>query len=215
MNINFAFRSQIKILYLLFFFIFILFDYLVRINVFGDKFKLYYLRFTSSNILLVSFTFFVITYLIFYITGAFDLVPSLITAQCAESHNTIIYMVANSTEDRLNTTPVTGMRSAPSSDLYPNYPLNLLYDIETLVNVEVIVLMLLTNIFAVQYLINRDYTKYIPDNKFGKYLNIFLNKYIAITYSKSNKFIIGLCVFNLIICIIFSKVFLYYVMNPK
>nr|YP_010697893.1 hypothetical protein P1Q19_mgp05 [Fuscoporia viticola]WCF76854.1 hypothetical protein [Fuscoporia viticola] len=101
-----------------------------------------------------------------------------------------------------------------SSDLYPNFPLNLLYDIETLVNAEVLVVMILINIFTVQYLISRDYTKYIPDNKFGKYLNIFLNRYITI-YSKSNKFIIGLCVFNLIVCIIFTKIFLYYIMNPK
>ena len=101
MILNFAFRSQIKILYLLFFFIFILFDYLVRIDVFGGKFKLYYLRFTSSNILLVSFTFFVMTYFIFYITGAFDLIPSLIT----ESHNTIIFKEEG--DDSLNITNST------------------------------------------------------------------------------------------------------------
>ena len=73
MNINY-----IKFLYLTFFCIFVLFDYLVRTNVFGDKFKLYYLKFISSNILLVSFTFFVIIYAIFYITGAFDFLPNMV-----------------------------------------------------------------------------------------------------------------------------------------
>ena len=323
MNINFL--SFAKILYLSSFCIFILFDYLVRINVFGDKFKYYYLKFTSTNIILVNLTFFVITYTIFYITGAFDLIPTIVT----EYNNSLIYMaegddslnITNSVENKgvnvtndvqptVNTTldnnkvviqnptfsvnisdsaaskltaaisssggmaaaakvmqhvpgtptvkaiagvaTMVGVQAATYgmskvlktntdqtndnssnlisqhlvdntntnanasslSDLYPNYPLNLLYDIDTLVNVEVIVVILLINIFTVQYLISRDYSKYIPDNRFGKYLNLFLSRYVRI-YSNSNKFIIGLCVCNLIMCIFFTKFFLYCIMNPK
>ena len=85
-------------------------------------------------------------------------------------------------------------------------------EIEGLINVEVIVVILLINIFIVQYLISKDYSKYIPDNKFGKYLNIFLNRYVKI-YSKSNKFIIGLCVCNLIMCIFATRFFIYCIMN--
>lgn len=88
MIINF---SIFKVLYLSSFFIFILFDYLVRINVFGDKFKYYNLKFTSSNIILVNFTFFVITYTIFYITGAFDLIPTIVT----ESSNSLSFCFYN------------------------------------------------------------------------------------------------------------------------
>lgn len=76
MIINFSF---LKILYLSFFCVFILFDYLVRINVFGDKFKYYYLKFTSLNIILLNFILFVIIYTIFYFTGIFDLMPTVIT----------------------------------------------------------------------------------------------------------------------------------------
>lgn len=96
--------------------------------------------------------------------------------------------------------------------LYPDYPLNLLHVIEGLINVEIIVVILLINIFTVQYLINRDYSRRIPDNKFGKYLNLFLSRYIRI-YSNSNKFIIGLCVCNLIMCIFATRFFIYCIMN--
>ena len=316
MTINFSF---LKILYLSSFLIFILFDYLVRINVFGDKFKYYYLKFTSSNIILVNFTLFVIIYTIFYVTGAFDLMSTIVT----EPNSYLIFIadgddslnITNSVENKgvnitndvqpdVNTSvennkvviknPVFsvnisdrainnltaaitysgGMAAAAKviqhmpgtptvkaisgvatmvgvqaatygmskvlrtntnhrnysslvsqhlvdntntnvsslNDLYPDYPLNLLYDIDTLVNVEVVVVILLINIFIVQYLISRDYSKYIPDNKFGKYLNLFLSRYIRI-YSKSNKFIIGLCVCNLIMCIFFTKFFIYCIMN--
>ena len=95
MIINFSF---LKILYLSSFLIFILFDYLVRINVFGDKFKYYYLKFTSSNIILVNFTLFVIIYTIFYVTGAFDLMSTIVTEP-----NSYLIFIADG-DDSLNIT---------------------------------------------------------------------------------------------------------------
>ena len=101
-----------------------------------------------------------------------------------------------------------------ASSLYPNYPLNLLHDINTLVNSELLIVVILINMFVVQYILTQDYTKYIPDNKFGRFVNFFLSRYIKV-YSQSNKFIIGFCVLNLIVCIFFSKLFLYFIMNPS
>ena len=92
------------------------------------------------------------------------------------------------------------------SSLYPNYPLNLLHDINTLVNSELLIVVILINMFVVQYILTQDYTKYIPDNKFGRFVNFFLSRYIKV-FSQSNKFIIGFCVLNLIVCIFFSKLF--------
>ena len=311
MIINF---SIFKVLYLSSFFIFILFDYLVRINVFGGKFKYYYFKFTTSNFIFFTLTSFIIVYTIFYVTGAFDHISTFIT----EPNSSLIFMangddslnITNSVENKginvsndvknsgtdnmdnnsvfiqnptfsvdLSDKAMTKLAAAGSAvgglgaavkvmqhipgsptvkaiagasamaavqlttygmskalsggkdsnildtklvddvtnntdatTLYPDYPLNLLYEIEGLINVEVIVVILLINIFIVQYLISKDYSKYIPDNKFGKYLNIFLNRYVKI-YSKSNKFIIGLCVCNLIMCIFATRFFIYCIMN--
>lgn len=212
MNINY-----IKFLYLTFFCIFVLFDYLVRTNVFGENFKLYYLKFISSNILLVSFTFFVIIYAIFYITGAFDFLPNMVVninsinnaPQDAQHPASVVTLQVKGAEHAQQ-----GLRRKDASSLYPNYPLNLLQDINTLVNSELLIVVILINMFVVQYILTQDYTKYIPDNKFGRFVNFFLSRYIKV-YSQSNKFIIGFCVLNLIVCIFFSKLFLYFIMNPS
>lgn len=327
--------SLFKLLYLTFFCIFVLFDYLVRTNVFGEKFKVYYLKFINSNILFVSFTFFVIIYGLFHVTGAFDLLPSMITdinsifCNMVDSNiisegsgdgsgdsvnNTKLVSDNASTENKgVNVTTeiqpavnnnvdnnqiiiqspaitvtvsdaaankivaalsssggavaavkaLTHIQGPPTvkvlvglgtmatvqgatygmskllesnnnktdsssklvsqhlvdstntdvSYLYPNYPLNLLYDINTLINSELIMIVILINLFVAQYILTQDYTKYIPNNKFGKLVNFFLSRYIKI-YSQSSKLIVGLCVLNLIVCIFFSKLFLYFIMNP-
>ena len=253
MNIN-----LFKFLYLTFFCIFVLFDYLVRTNVFGETFKLYYLKFVGSNILLVSLTLFVLIYAIFYITGAFDFLPSII----ADLNSFFRNMVDSNFTDESSVAPAGVVGQRPSnathlehlakeeacrrlckgegisssnllsqhlvdssgsetqsaakpqiSSLYPNYPLNLLHDINTLINSELIMVVILINLFIVQYILTLEYTKYIPDNKFGRLVKIFLSRYIKV-YSQSSKLIVGLCVLNLIVCIFFSKLFLYFIMNP-
>ena len=89
----------------------------------------------------------------------------------------------------------------------------LLSSIQMLNITEFISILCIININIVNYIITKDYGKYIPNNKLGQYINMFLNRYIKL-YSKSNKFLLGLCVFNLFIGIVFSKFCLYQILNP-
>ena len=70
------------------------------------------------------------------------------------------------------------------SDRYNNFPLNLLPEINQLVTAELIFLFVILNVFIAQYITKIDYNKYIPDNKLGNILKVFINRYINI-WSKS------------------------------
>jgi len=70
------------------------------------------------------------------------------------------------------------------NDLYPDFPLNLLPEMNQLVNIEFIILLIFLNIFIVNIITNSNYIKYIPNNKFGKIFNLFINRYIKL-WSKS------------------------------
>lgn len=292
-----------KVFYLTFFFLFVLLEYLVRMNVFGETFKLFYLNFTKKHIIIVSFVFFSVFFSVFYALDIANIIsfhnpdgivdnillmsedginvnnntankginvsdvnPSVdnnsVTINNPKMQLKISDRVMNHTAAAISSTggaaaavkvlqhfpgtPTTKALAAISTmsvvqgttyimsktlnnnsvknsfvnisdnsnvDLYPNYPLNLLYDMQTLVNGELLALILLIHILIVQTIITMDYSKYIPNNKLGKYIHIFLNRYITI-YSKSSKFLIGLCLFNLFVGIVFSKFCLYQILNP-
>lgn len=299
-----------KVFYLTFFFIFVFLEYLIRMNVFGESFKLFYLSFTTKHIIVVSFVFFSMFYAVFYTLdisnilsfhnpdgivdnimhmsddginvnnntvnkgiNVSDVKPSVnpsidnnsvtisnpriqlkisdravnnavaavsssggavaavrvlhhfpggptAKALAAVSTMSIVQGTTYIMSKSLNNNSVknslvyiSGNSNVQVTDLYPNYPLNLLYDMQTLVNGELLAIILIIHILIVQAIITMDYSKYIPNNKLGKYINIFLNRYIKL-YSKSNKFLLGLCVFNLFIGIVFSKFCLYQILNP-
>ena len=51
---------------------------------------------------------------------------------------------------------------------YFDYPLNLLVEVNQIINIEILFLTIIFNIFIVNKLINIDYNKYLPKNKIGK-----------------------------------------------
>ena len=66
------------------------------------------------------------------------------------------------------------------SDRYNDFPLNLLPEIDQLATAELMFLFIILNIFIVKYITTLDYNKYMPNNKIGKILKFFINRYIAI-----------------------------------
>jgi hypothetical protein len=97
--------------------------------------------------------------------------------------------------------------------LYNEFPLNLLPDIDQLLTVELMFLFIILNVYVVKFISKIDYNKYIFDNKFGTLLIKIINRYI-IMWSKSVKFLLILSWIGVFICVIFSKIFIYYIMNP-
>lgn len=99
------------------------------------------------------------------------------------------------------------------TELYNNFPLNLLPDIDLLITAELMFLSIILNIYVVKFISKIDYNKYIFDNKFGIILKKIINRYI-IMWSKSVKFLLIFSWIGLFICVIFSKIFIYYILNP-
>jgi hypothetical protein len=69
------------------------------------------------------------------------------------------------------------------------YPLNLLPEINQLATAELMFLFVILNIYIVKYITTIDYNKYIPNNKIGNILKLFINRYIMI-WSKSIKLLL-------------------------
>jgi hypothetical protein len=98
------------------------------------------------------------------------------------------------------------------NDRFNDFPLSLLPEINQLVIAELMFLFIILNIFIVKYITTFDYNKYIPNNKIGRILNIILNRYITI-WSKSVKLLLIVSWVGIFVCVIFSKIFLYYILN--
>lgn len=92
------------------------------------------------------------------------------------------------------------------SEKYTEFPLNLLPELNGLNSVALFCLILLSNIYLVKYISTLDYSKYIPNNKFGYYLNIIIARYIKL-WTVSSKLLIFILYFNIVVCILFSKIF--------
>jgi len=98
------------------------------------------------------------------------------------------------------------------NDKYTEFPLNLLPEMNTLVNVQLLFIIILLNIFIVNILTTIDYSKYIPNNKLGKLLLFIIERYIKL-WGKSKKFLMIISYLNLFLCIIILKICFYYIIN--
>ena len=105
-----------------------------------------------------------------------------------------------------------GLSNNNLNDKFNDFPLNLLPEINQLATAELMFLIIILNIFIVNYITSIDYNKYIPNNKVGNILKYFINRYITL-WSKSNKFLLIFSLIGLFVCVISSKLFLYYVLN--
>lgn len=61
---------------------------------------------------------------------------------------------------------------------YPDFPLNILIDINGLNNIILFFLFIIINTHLADYILKFNYKQYIPNNKFGKVLEFFINRYI-------------------------------------
>lgn len=75
------------------------------------------------------------------------------------------------------------------NNLLSEFPFNLLPEMNHLVNIEILFLSILFNIYIVNILTKFNYSKYIPKNKLGKILNFLISRYITI-WSKSKLIIL-------------------------
>lgn len=98
------------------------------------------------------------------------------------------------------------------NDKYPNFPLSLLSEMNRLVNVEILFLMIMFNIFIVNKLMGVDYTSYLPKNKLGNLLEKAITRYIYM-WSKSSIFLIMLSWVSLFSCVLLSKLCFFSIMN--
>ena len=58
--------------------------------------------------------------------------------------------------------------------LYPEFPLNLLPEMNKLINIELFFMFVLFNLFLVNMIMKIDYKKYIPNNIIGKFLDLLI-----------------------------------------
>ena len=65
-------------------------------------------------------------------------------------------------------------------DNLSDYPLNLLFNVNNLLYGALLFLYIILNIYISRYILNINYDKFIPKNKFGKILNFIINRYLKI-----------------------------------
>jgi hypothetical protein len=98
------------------------------------------------------------------------------------------------------------------------FPMNLLPDLETYTSLELMFLFFILNSALSTYLVNKkiNFSKYIPsrisNKKIGKFIEYALERYIKIWYS-SNVFVFILSWICLLICILVSKLCLFYLLS--
>lgn len=98
------------------------------------------------------------------------------------------------------------------TNLYPDFPLNLLPEMDLLLNVILAFLFLIFNTFIVKNLTNINYSKYIPNNKMGTILNMVINRYINI-WNKSSNFLIIYSWLMIFIFTIVLKICMFFIIN--
>lgn len=87
---------------------------------------------------------------------------------------------------------------------YSEYPLSMLFELNRLINIEIIFMFMLLNIFVIKKIIHIDFKSYLPNNKPGQIIEYVINRYIK-TWSNISKYIIYLAIGMIIYSIILSK----------
>ena len=136
-----------------------------------------------------------------------------------QASTAILSKILNSSNNNSNSNSnsyIGNLFSNSNSDLLNNkfsdFPLNLLIEVNKLVDVELLFLIIILNIYIVKYLNKINYNKYLPNNKLGKYLTIILNRYIYL-WNFSSNFILVISWIMLFMCVIFLKISMYYILN--
>ena len=93
-----------------------------------------------------------------------------------------------------------------------NYPFNLIIYVNILLNISLLYLIIIFNIYFYRYILNKNYWKYNPNNNFAYILNKILDKYITIL-NKTNKFLLIFSIVILLISVILGKFCLFLIIN--
>ena len=120
-----------------------------------------------------------------------------------------LYVLSNDTTGSINNNLNTINNL---NERFNDFPLSLIPEINQLATAELMFLLIILNIFIVKYITSLDYNKYIPNNKIGNILKKIINRYIML-WSKSVNIMLIVSWSGLFFCVIFSKIFLYYVLN--
>ncbi len=120
-----------------------------------------------------------------------------------------LYVLSNDTTESLNNNL---NNTSVISESINEFPLSLIPEINQLATAELMFLLIILNIFIVKYITTLDFNKYIPNNKVGNIFKKIINRYILL-WSKSVNFMLIVSWSGLFFCVIFSKIFLYYVLN--
>ena len=96
---------------------------------------------------------------------------------------------------------------------FNEYPLNLLSDIDNLINIELIFMSVIFNIFLANYINHIDFSKYISNNSnWGKNFLFFIERYKNI-WSKSSRVLMIYSWFLLFFCIFVTKFCMYIILQ--
>ena len=87
---------------------------------------------------------------------------------------------------------------------YSEHPLSILFELNRLINIEIIFMFMLLNIFLIKKINNIDFKSYLPKNKAGQIILYIINRYIK-TWSSISKYIIYLAIGMIIYSVILSK----------
>jgi hypothetical protein len=150
---------------------------------------------------------------------AMRIAAGLLVLAGIQASTLLMSKVLNSSNNNSNSNSYVGnIFSNSNSDLlnnkFPDFPLNLLVEVNQLINVELLFLIIILNIHIVKYLQQIDYNKYLPNNKFGKFLSLILNRYVYL-WNISSNFILVISWFMLFYCVIFLKIAMFYIFNTN
>ena len=84
--------------------------------------------------------------------------------------------------------------------------------LNNLVNLEILALIILLNVYIVELLTKIDYNKFIPNNKFGKMLLFIIERYIKL-WGTSKQILILLSLIIFILCIFSLKLGFYFIVK--
>jgi hypothetical protein len=73
-----------------------------------------------------------------------------------------------------------GDKTIDINNILKDYPLNLLFEINTLLYAALLFLFIILNIYIGKYISNLNYKKILPENKLGKILYFLINHYLRI-----------------------------------
>jgi hypothetical protein len=213
----------------------ILFLCLLEYNVFGVKFTKFcykYVPLIRGYFITIVLYIILISFILLIVIGIYDMtiIDSILenmfqiknyNEHCSYNPDDGVNVTNNgntiTTTDKNNTNNKFVNDFIPSviesnNEILSKYPFTILYALDMILTGEIILTVLLINIFFVNnILLKIDYKKYIPNNKIGEYLTWFLERYIKI-YSKTSHFLIGYCLVVILFSMFFSKFFFYIIL---